>query len=173
MRREHIAAPGAVNELVQWAAPYCPADIAAAVVLGVAGPVRETSWLVAGGSLSVDDDGLSYRRRTVVEPRWAYSESFVATWREIGSGLRENTPQTLEAALGYALARHRMLARGVALSAQAAVSVWCGPDSVVRAQCSTTADLRRVLAMHARTVLTPLVMLAARAQKPVRQAVSA
>jgi hypothetical protein len=153
-----IAAPGTPWQLVVCASRYCPELLAECSCTATPAVASATSWCVGGGGLALGAQGLSYTRRTFVEPRWAYTEHIEAPWPLVHLLLRQLVAGALLVAMRAAHLEHRRLERELAERAQDAAAAWTGPD--VAARIAATNRARRQLVEHTRTTLGPLVQAA-------------
>lgn len=153
-----VVAPATPWQLVVCASRYCPELLAECSCTADPAVPSTTSWCVGGGGLALGAQGLSYTRRTFVEPRWAYTEHVEASWPLIHLLLRQLVAGALLVAMRDAHLEHRRLERELAERAQDAAAAWRGPDVAARIEATNLA--RRQLVEHTRTTLGPLVQAA-------------
>jgi hypothetical protein len=152
------AAPRTAWQLVVRAGRHCPEQLAACSCTLTPVVRHPTSWCVDAGSLAITRSGLTYNRRTFVEPRWAYNERVAAAWPLVHALLHQLVAVSTLQALRTAHLEHERLERELdALAGEAAVS-WATPGTAARSAATDLA--RHRLIAHTRTTLSPLVQTA-------------
>ena len=151
-------APSTPWQLVVRASRHCPEQLAACSCTPAPDVPHPTSWCVDSGSLAISANGLSYTRRTIVEPRWAYTEHVEAAWVLIHRLLHQAVAGSLLVALRAAHLEHQRLERELIHRTHDAALAWTRPDAA--ALTAATSLARRRVIDHTRSILSPLVQAA-------------
>jgi len=153
-----IAAPRTAWQLVVRAGGHCPAQLAACSVTTAPYVHQPTSWCVDAGSLAITRAGLSYTRRTIVEPRWAYTEHVEVRWSVVYALLHQVLASQVLQTLRTAYLEHDQLEHELERQMSAAAERWARPGAAART--ADTDRARHRLIDHTRTILSPLVQTA-------------